>query len=318
LVFYTLTGEVIDLSSKSSIRTYRLCPECQQKIYLSFDSSNTVCGCGAVLEEKPIDHGPEWRSFNKEKQQRTGAPRTVTRHDRGLSTKIGKGQSDVTDCRRARLNRQRILNSRAKQQSESDRNEAQGLGQIQRIGGKLSLGDEVVEEACSVFSNIQSQGLLQGRSVDHVAPASVYFSLRLNSNYRHLSEIAQVAQCSADEIRKAYKTLQRELRLPVPVLNSTDVLPSILSDLPGEPPPTIRFNAWNIAEAADSSSVNHSPKAMAGASIRIVQRKYHGEKIWTQGEIANCSNCCRLTIRSTSRELSEKLSLSDVVNMDIG
>jgi transcription initiation factor TFIIB len=45
-----------------------------------------------VVSEDRIDRGPEWRSFADDdtNPERTGAPLTRSRHDRGLSTEIGR------------------------------------------------------------------------------------------------------------------------------------------------------------------------------------------------------------------------------------
>ena len=47
--------------------------------------------CGYVISEKSQDEGAEWRSFRKEggtDPTRTGAPTSLTIHDRGLATII--------------------------------------------------------------------------------------------------------------------------------------------------------------------------------------------------------------------------------------
>jgi transcription initiation factor TFIIB len=72
------------------------CPECGGTVHTN--SVETTCDdCGLVLSEHPIDHGPEWRSFDDDRDdpERTGPPLTPTRHDRGLSTEIGFDQTDV-------------------------------------------------------------------------------------------------------------------------------------------------------------------------------------------------------------------------------
>src|SRR5580658_7450808 len=58
-----------------------------------YERGEIVCDeCGLVLEESMIDQGPDWRAFDAEqgeKRARTGAPTTLTIHDKGLSTEIG-------------------------------------------------------------------------------------------------------------------------------------------------------------------------------------------------------------------------------------
>ncbi|PSP51431.1 transcription initiation factor IIB, partial [Halobacteriales archaeon QH_1_68_42] len=71
--------------------TVTTCPECEGS--LRSDDRETVCTrCGLVVAEDNIDRGPEWRSFadDETERERTGAPLTRSRHDRGLSTEIGR------------------------------------------------------------------------------------------------------------------------------------------------------------------------------------------------------------------------------------
>jgi len=55
-------------------------------------SKRSVEDCGLVIDEQRIDHGPEWRTHDQDQRKRTGAPLTAARHDRGLSTEIGRGK----------------------------------------------------------------------------------------------------------------------------------------------------------------------------------------------------------------------------------
>ncbi|RLM48887.1 transcription initiation factor IIB family protein, partial [Halorubrum sp. Atlit-28R] len=65
------------------------CPECSGQVRTN--SVETVCeDCGLVIDEQRIDHGPEWRTHDQDQRKRTGAPLTAARHDRGLSTEIGR------------------------------------------------------------------------------------------------------------------------------------------------------------------------------------------------------------------------------------
>jgi transcription initiation factor TFIIB len=63
------------------------CPECGGIVHTN--SIKTACeDCGLVVEDRPIDQGPEWRAFDddeRDRRERTGPPLTPTRPDRGLS-----------------------------------------------------------------------------------------------------------------------------------------------------------------------------------------------------------------------------------------
>ncbi|MFT4923140.1 MAG: transcription initiation factor TFIIB [Haloarculaceae archaeon] len=64
------------------------CPECAGRV--TTNAVETVCeDCGLVIDEQRIDNGPEWRAYDEDERERTGAPLTPACHDRGLSTEIG-------------------------------------------------------------------------------------------------------------------------------------------------------------------------------------------------------------------------------------
>jgi len=86
------------------------CPECDGRV--TTNAVETVCeDCGLVIDEQRIDHGPEWRAYDDEERERTGAPLTAARHDRGLSTEIGRGTdakgNELSGQKRRRLARMR-------------------------------------------------------------------------------------------------------------------------------------------------------------------------------------------------------------------
>jgi len=66
------------------------CPECDE--HITTNVRETVSKeYGTVIEEQCLDHGPEWRAYNEDERERRGAPLIAARHDRGLSTEIGRG-----------------------------------------------------------------------------------------------------------------------------------------------------------------------------------------------------------------------------------
>ncbi len=80
------TGFDKDVRTESSANQ---CPECDG--WVMTNAAETVCkDCGLIIDEQRIDHGPEWREYDEE-CERTGAPLTAVRHDRGLSTELGRG-----------------------------------------------------------------------------------------------------------------------------------------------------------------------------------------------------------------------------------
>jgi len=62
------------------------------------DSGELICGnCGTVLLENIVETGPEWRLLGEGKDRsRTGMPTSLSRHDMGLATIIGKTNRDAS------------------------------------------------------------------------------------------------------------------------------------------------------------------------------------------------------------------------------
>ncbi|MCI4318083.1 MAG: transcription initiation factor IIB, partial [Thermoplasmata archaeon] len=96
-----------------------------------YEKGELVCDeCGLVLEEGMIDQGPEWRAFDAEqgeKRARTGAPTTLTIHDKGLSTEIGWKNRDpygksIPTRNRAQLYRLRKWQRRIRVSNATERN----------------------------------------------------------------------------------------------------------------------------------------------------------------------------------------------------
>ena len=153
------------------------CPECDGRV--TTNAVETVCeDCGLVINEQRIDHGPEWRAYDDEECERTGAPLTAARHDRGLSTEIGRGTdakgNELSGQKRRRLARMRREQTRGRWRSKAERNLAHGLGEVRRLASALELSDSVRDQACQLFRSAQNEDLLRGRSIEAIAAASVH------------------------------------------------------------------------------------------------------------------------------------------------
>jgi len=159
------------------------CPECGG--HVTTNSVETVCeDCGLVLESQPIDHGPEWREFGDDETdpKRTGAPLTPARHDRGLSTEIGRktdgNGNGLSGSKRCQLGRLRREHNRGRWRSKAERNLVHGLTEARRIASALGLPESIRDQACALYRSASSEDLLRGRSIETIAAASVYAACR--------------------------------------------------------------------------------------------------------------------------------------------
>src|SRR6056297_927278 len=114
------------------------CPECEGTVREQ-DTERVCVDCGLVVGEDRIDRGPEWRTFGNDSErspERTGAPLTRSRHDRGLSTEIGR-KTRLKGRKRRRFARMRKQHTRARISSKTDRNRVYSFTEIRRLTGRL-------------------------------------------------------------------------------------------------------------------------------------------------------------------------------------
>lgn len=296
--------------SETDSCTVSSCPECGGRVEQT--SRETHCReCGLVVDEQQIDYGPEWRSFEEEERRRTGAPRTVTRHDKGLSTEIGRDQSDANGTalsagKKRRLSRQRRLHSRAKFESKRQRNLAHGLGEIRRLAGALSVSSVVKKQASSVFRTAQDADLLIGRSIEGGAGAAVYIACRCNT-VLEMERVAEVAHCSETKLWTTYKAFQRELSLAIPLQEPVEWVSKILSRVPRDAPPALGQLAQEYGRAAtEASGFAGKPACVAAGCVYLASQKTGHE--WTQGTVAEAADVSDFSIRKWYQEVDERLT----------
>ncbi|MFC6771554.1 transcription initiation factor IIB [Halorubrum trueperi] len=284
------------------------CPECDGQVRTN--TVETVCeDCGLVIDEQKIDHGPEWRSFatDEETLNRTGAPLTVARHDRGLSTEIGRWKdangNELSGRKRQQLSRLRREQTRGRFQSKAERNLAHGLGEVRRIASVLELSGPVRDQACQLFRSAQTEDLLRGRSIEAIAAASVYGVCRCNGHSRLLDDVVDAARVEQSRVTNAYKTLNIELRLPTQPVGPSEFIPQLASEL--DVPANIRQRARRLAERSESRGAvsGVKPSGFAAACLYNAGRE---EGRWlTQSEVAEAASVTAPTIRSHQDVLRE-------------
>lgn len=279
----------------------KTCRECGGETRRT-DDERVCTECGLVLQQERIDRGPDWRCLDDTSQRRTGAPVDRTRHDGGVSTRIGFGKgTDVTEARARRLVRMRTLHNRSRFESKAERNRAYGFTEIKRIVSARSLSASVEEQACSLFESAQSEGLLSGRSIEGFSAGTVYAVCRVQSIPRTIEEIVAVARADRDELGVAYDVLNRELGLPTGPITPSKYLPRFASEL--ELANDVEMRAREYADAIVTAGKlgGKNPSGVAAACLYMAAYDF-GVDV-TQTEAADVAGVSRMTIRSRITEL---------------
>jgi len=279
----------------------KACPECDGR--LETDGGETSClACGLIVDSYYLDHAAEPRTFHDDdvSKERTGAPLTEARHDRGLSTEIGWGKdangNALSGRKRRQLGRLRREHTRGRWRSKAERNLAHGLGSITRLTGALDLPYAIGEQACALFKDAQKADLLKGRSIEAIAAGCVYGVCRVNGITRTIEEVTEHARVEESSILNGYRTLNEVLSLPAPPRSPQEFIRKLASEF--ELPSEVIYQAEELATRAHESGVSSGkhPAGFAATCLRTVAADFGHNVI--QRELAGAAGVSAVTVRS--------------------
>ena len=290
-------------------KPYALSPKCPacgvKKILTDQNTGELFCGkCGLVISDKITDTSAEWRSFSKEggaDPTRTGAPTSLTMHDRGLSTVIGAVNKDasgkpLSTSMKSTIERLRTWDSRSQAQTSADRNLRQALNEMNKLKDKLALTDTVIEKAAYIYRKALEKKLVRGRSIQGLVAACLYAACRNTETPRTLQDIAKGMDIKKKDIARCYRLVFRELELKMPVVDPVKGVSRIAS-IAGLTEKTKRKAIQILNQAKDIGLVaGKDPMGIAAASLYLACITT-GE-IKSQKEISNASGITEVTIRN--------------------
>ena len=291
------------------------CPACTNtKIVTVHDTGELICGnCGLVITDKRIDTNAEWRSFSKEggaDPTRTGAPTSLTIHDRGLSTVIGAINKDasgkpLSTSMKSTIERLRTWDSRSQAQSSSDKNLRQALNEMSKIKDKLALTDTVIEKAAYIYRKAMEKKLVRGRTIQGLVGACLYAACRNTQTPRTLQDISKGMDIKKKDIARCYRLVFRELELKMPVVDPVKGVSRIASIVKLNEK-TKRKAIQILNQAKDAGlAAGKDPMGIAAAALYLACIST-GE-IKSQKEISIASGITEVTIRNRCAGLRKML-----------
>lgn len=289
------------------------CPECSAtNVFTDVSRGETVCKeCGTVIEERVVDHGPEWRGFDGDRnRQRVGAPITTALHDKGLTTTIDWRNKDssgqvLSARRRQRLQRLRSWQERIRVRDATERNLQYALNEINRMTSALGLSDQVRDMAAVIYRRALEKDLIRGRSIEGIATGAVYAACRKNAIPRSLNEVAAISRVEKGEIGRAYRYLIQELELKMVPMSPKNFVPRLCSDL--DVSERVQRRAVAILDAVTEAGLHagKSPSGFAGAAVYLAAKRC-GESRY-QSDVAESATVTDVTIRTHYMDIEEFL-----------
>jgi len=243
---------------------------------------------------------------------RGGAPLTHTKHDKGMTTEIGRGKGElfkVAPIKRAQY--YRLTKWQKRLVKSKSRNLSFAFGELQKLISFLGLPRKVHEEVARKYEQAVDRGLVRGRSMESVIAALLYTICREMGTPRTLEEIAEASGVEKREIGRTYRYIARELGMRILPAMPRDYVPRFASMLGLSD--KCQAKALRFLQEAKSlqATSGKGPTGVAAAALYIAAL-LDGEKR-TQREIADTVGVTEVTIRNRFKELVQKLDLVEKV-----
>jgi transcription initiation factor TFIIB len=281
-------------------QVYGNCPECtSEHLVKDYQRAEILCqDCGLVLDERLLDRGPEWRSFDfrqRARTERTGPPATVLAHDKGLTTQIGWKNTDafgryIPHRSRAQMFRLRQWQHRIRTSKIGERSLAQGLTEISTLSSRMGLPKQIREYAAVLYKRASNANLARGRSIRELAAAS---------------EVTLDEPLDKRTVGRAYRDMARELRLSFKPQTAEDYLSRFCNRLDLDQ--DVHRKCLEIAERIRGKRMvsGVTPTGVAAAIIYIACLELKVEK--TQREIGRVCGVTEVTLRNRFKEITTLL-----------
>ncbi|MBR9680779.1 MAG: transcription initiation factor IIB [Candidatus Altiarchaeota archaeon] len=270
--------------------------------------------CGYVIEDNLIDFSQEWREFDGDDvsgRRRAGAPISLARHDKGVSTELGMGFSDIFKLPpRLRPKFLRLKKWQQRISTATERNLKYALAELKRYTSQLSLSPGVEETSALIYRRAVAKELVRGRSMESVVASALYAACREHGTPRTLDEIAEVANIPKREIGRTYRFLSRQLGIRILPTDPVDYIPRFASNLKltGK---TVTRALEILSKAKEMELTSGRGPTGVAAAVLYIAAQLTGEKK-TQREVAEVAGVTEVTIRNRYKELVKSLKFKEL------
>ncbi len=271
--------------------------------------------CGLVFADKVAEGRAEWRNFDFEKNDRvrTGSPASLAYHDMGLSTVIGKTNSDssgrkLDSSMLSTIQRLRTWDFRTQAHTAADRNLIRAFNELDRVKDKLGLSDAIIEKTAYIYRKAQEKQLVRGRSISSILAAAIYIACREMSASRSLAEVIEITNVKRKIITRSYRLLVSELDIKMPLVDPMKCVAKIANKARLSEK-TKRMAMSTMSDLTRKEiSAGKGPMGLA-ATVLYLSCLRNGEHV-TQKDIAEAAGVTEVTIRNRVKDLKIRLGLN--------
>ena len=293
------------------------CPECQSSLVDDVQNGEIICsGCGVVVADQMVDHGPETISSNLEdkmKLARATGQTTYSQHDLGITTEISISTKDFSGKTINRevanqMNNLRKWQQRVRVSSPRERRLANVLSKMGETCDGLNLSRNVLETASMIYRNLDGHIDVKGKSVASITAATIYMACKQCDVVRSLEEICR-GICAPKDVKsktklaaKYYRTMVMEMgQLSAPVVTMDKYISKIANMTQTEV--RVERLALEIAEKTKDNSIadGKAPNGIAAAYLYVASVLL-GQNV-LQRDVSSIAGVTEVTIRNRCKEI---------------
>ncbi len=294
-------------------RSTERCRECRAVLVSDFETGEQVCAaCGVVSKSEELRFSALFGSPSSELGSVMGDENSGMMYYVSLPAKIddrdvdarGKHIGEVGD-----MNRLRRLNNLTIASDSKRRNLTRAASEIQRIGGSLGAGRNVVERAYEIYRKGIEEGNGRRRSILGMAEAAIYLACKEGGIPRSAEEIEHSSDGhEGKNIRHYSKVLLKGAGLRVSSPDPASQVSRIASraGLGG----ITERRAIQILEKVKNNAVLAGKRPVSIAAAALYLAASQTSEYTTQIRIAFAAGITTITLRKRANEVSKLLETS--------
>jgi transcription initiation factor TFIIB len=282
------------------------------------ESGEIICSnCGMVISQNTEDNTrPEWRSFGSEggggnNRSRTGMPTTLARHDKGLTTIIGRTDRDASGNKidasiRSKMERLKVWDFRSHSHDSTNKNLIQAFNELDKLKDKLCLPDAVIERTAYIYRKARQRGLVRGRTIDGILSASIYIACRDLGVPKTLKEVAAASSIRFKILSRSYRILVTELDISTPpVIDPMKCIVKVANN--ADLNENTKRRAMDVMNNITKREISAGKNPMGLAATVLYVSCLNTGVNKTQTDIADAAGITEVTLRNRYKDLKDKL-----------
>jgi len=281
------------------------------------ESGEIICSnCGMVISQNIEDTRPEWRSFGSEGAEgygksRTGMPTSLARHDKGLTTIIGRTDIDASGNKidasiRSKMERLKVWDFRSHSHDSTNKNLMQAFNELDKLKDKLGLPDAVIERTAYIYRKARKRGLVRGRSIDGILTAAIYIACRDLGVPKTLKEVAAAISIRFKTLSRSYRILVTELDISTPpVIDPMKCIVKVANN--ADLNENTKRRAMDVMNNLTKREISAGKNPMGlAATVLYVSCLNTGVNI-RQADIADAAGITEVTLRNRYKDLKNRI-----------